>query len=220
MSKRLNGLCHVVIVFLVGLCLYSQAQGDPEGSLVTTLSKEQIKEFSTLVFNRDLRRQELAVTLRIGAEKQRELKGFMDEMAKEFGIKPEYSYSYQIEEKQLYQLVTNKLDKAGNPEKKKVRKVKSDSESQYLSRLLVARKLTENQIHVLAQLRAEKQKEAQLLDEKLRTTFKLEPTAGYRLEEASGKVFRLPPPEKSKDGKPVVEPSAKPNSGTPKSQSK
>lgn len=164
-------------------------------TVVATLSKEQIREFSAFVRNRNLRREELAVTTRIWVEKQRELKGFMDEMNKEFGMLPDHSYSYEIESKSLYQLSTNKIDKAGRPERKLVRKIKSDSEAKYVSRLMVARKLTEQQLQVLLQLRAEKQKEAKLLDEKLRQTFKLDPEAGYRLDEKTGQVVRLPAAE-------------------------
>lgn len=165
-------------------------------TVVATLSKEQIREFSAFVRNRNLRREELAVTTRIWVEKQRELKGFMDEMSKEFGMLPEHSYSYEIESKSLYQLSTNKVDKAGKPERKLVRKIKSDSEAKYVSRLMVARKLTEQQLQVLMQLRVEKQKEAKLLDEKLRQVFKLDPEAGYRLDEKTGQVVRLPAVEK------------------------
>ena len=171
--------------------------GEAGATLAATLSKEQIREFSAMVRNRNLRREEVAVTLRIGAEKQRELKGFLDELQKEFGMRPDCAYAYEIESKSLFQLSTNKLDKAGQPERKLIRKMKSDSESQYVSRLLVARKLTENQIQVLAQLRAEKTKEAQLMDNRLRQTFKLDPDAGYRLDEQTGKVFRLPAPDKA-----------------------
>jgi len=163
---------------------------------VATLSKEQIQEFSALVRNRNLRREELVVTTRIWVEKRRELKGFMDEMNKEFGMLPDQSYSYEIESKSLYQLSTNKIDKAGKPERKLVRKIKSDSEAKYVSRLMVARKLTEQQLQVLMQLRAEKQKEAKLMDDKLRQTFKLDPQTGYRLDEKTGQVFRLPVAEK------------------------
>jgi len=173
---------------------------DAAETVVTTLSKEQIREFAIMVNNRNLRRQEIAVALRIGAEKQRELKGFLDELQKEYDMKPECAYSYEIESKTLYQLVTNKLDKAGKPERKLLRKIKSEGEAQYVSRLMVARKLTENQIQVLAQIRAEKVKEAQLMDGKLRQTFKLDPNAGYRLDEKTGKVFRLPSAKKAEDG--------------------
>jgi len=179
--------------------------GEAGATLVATLTKEQVREFSTMVRNRNLRREEAVVTLRIGAEKQRELKGFMDELQKEFGMRPDCAYVYETDSKSLFQLNTNKLDKAGKPERKLIRKMKTDSESQYASRLLMARKLTENQIQVLAQLRAEKTKEAQLMDNKLRQTFKLDPDAGYRLDEQTGKVFRLPPPNKTEGAGTAVE---------------
>lgn len=170
--------------------------GAPEKeTLVATLSKEQIQEFSAFIRVRDLRREELIVTTRMWIEKQRELKAFAEEMNKEFGMTPDKAYTYEIETKSLYQLSTNQVGQAGKPERKLVRKIKSDSEAQYVSRLMVARKLTEQQIQVLAQLRSEKLKEAQLLDEKLRKTFKLDPKGGYRLDDKNGQVFRLPKKE-------------------------
>jgi hypothetical protein len=98
---------------------------------VARLSGDQIKQFARMVRIRDLRRGELVVLTRIREEKRREVKAFVDEMDKEFGMSPESAYTYEIKDKTLYRLSTNRLDKAGNPERKVVRKVKSDSESQY-----------------------------------------------------------------------------------------
>lgn len=173
---------------------------DAAETLVTTLSKEQIREFSTLVNNRNLRREEVAVVLRIGEEKQRERKSLLDVMQKEYEMKPECVYLFEAESKTLYQLVTNKLDKTGKPERKVFHKIKTGGEAKYVSRLMMARRMTENQIQVLAQLRAEKVKEAQLMDAKLRQTFKLDPDAGYRLDKKTGKVFRQPSAKKPEDG--------------------
>lgn len=224
MSSCLKGL----LIFLCYGCLSGVlvARGDDKSAvagsketLVATLSKDQIQEFSVFVRNRNLRREELVVTTRIWVEKQRELKAFMDEMSKEFGMSPEHSYSYEIESKSLYQLATNKTDTVGKPDRKLVRTIKSDSESKYISRLMVARKLTEQQLQVLMQLRAEKQQEATLMDGKLRQTFKLDPEAGYRLDEKTGQVFRQPASEKPTE--PVKESGQKPaNSAKKSSQNK
>jgi len=205
LSKASLGiLCCAVLFSVAGVRGEDKNAGAAaKGTAVATLSKEQIEEFSTLVRNRNLRREELVVTTRIWVEKQRELKSFMDEMNKEFGMLPDQSYSYEIESKSLYQLSTNRIDKAGKPERKLVRKIKSDSEAKYVSRLMVARKLTEQQLQVLLQLRTEKQKEARLMDEKLRQTFKLDPEAGYRLDEKTGQVFRLPAADKAEGPKPA-----------------
>jgi len=185
------------IVFCASLCVLPDkialaSEEVKPARVVAKLSADQIKQFSRMVRMRDLRRQELAVLSRIWEEKRREAKAFADEMAAEFEMSPESAYTYETKSKTLYRLSTNRLDKAGKPERKVARKVKSDSESQYLSRLMVARKLTEQQIGVLAQLRAEKAKEAQLQDDKLRETFKLEAGAGYRLDEKTGEVFLVP----------------------------
>ncbi len=189
------------VLFIGPFSVWAEDKKDtPEKeTVVATLSKDQIKEFATFIYVRDLRRQELVVTTRIYGEKQRELKGFVEEMSKEFGMAPVNAYTYDIKDKSLYQLSTNKLDKAGAPERKLVRKIDSDGESKYISRLMVARKLTEQQLVVLAQLREEKAKEAKLLDNKLRQTFKLDPEGSYRLDEKTGKVFRLPKVEKDKE---------------------
>lgn len=188
----------LVLAFGLSLCAGALfAAGDlndgvQSGQVVATLDKDQVKEFAAFVHARDLRREERFVVARLWREKQGELKGFVQELSQEFGLAPEQAYTYEIDSKSLFQLMTNKLDKAGNPEKKLIRKVQSDSEAQYLSRLMVARKLTEQQLNVLVMLNAEKAEESKLLDEKVRKRFGLDPEGGYRLDEKSGQVFRVP----------------------------
>jgi len=199
MREAFVGFVFVFCLGALGALAENKGTGAGKGKepVVATLSKDQIQEFATLVRIRDLRREELIVTTRIWGEKQRELKAFVDEMSKEFGMSPQNAYTYDIASKSLYQLSTNKVDKAGKPERTLARKIKTESEAKYVSRLMVARKLTEQQIVVLAQLREEKMKEAKLQDEKLRKTFNLDPEGGYRLDEKTGEVFRLPKPEKA-----------------------
>jgi len=188
------------VVLAFGLCLCAGLVYAAEdlkadvhrGPVVATLDKDQIKEFAAFVHVRDLRREEMFVLARLWREKQGELKGFVQELSQEFGLAPEQAYTYEIDSKSLYQLMTNKLDEAGSPEKKLIRKIRSDSEAQYLSRLMVARKLTEQQLSVLVMLNAEKAEETKLLDERLRKRFGLDPEGGYRLDEKSGQVFRVP----------------------------
>lgn len=158
-------------------------------TLVATLTKDQVADFASYVKVKNLRLEEVTVVARMQVEKQRELKGFLDEMSKEFGMAVDKSYSFERESRALYILSTNRVDKAGTPEKKLVKKVKTDGEAQYLARLMVARKLTEQQLFVLRQLKAEKSKEWNLADAKLRQTFKLATNAVYRLDETSGQVF-------------------------------
>ena len=188
------------VVLAFGLCLCAGLVCAAEdltaslqkGRVVATLDKGQIKEFAAFVHARDLRREERFVVARLWREKQGELKGFVQELSQEFGLAPEHAYTYEIDSKSLFQLMTNKLDKAGKPEKKLIRKVQSDSEAQYLSRLMVARKLTEQQLNVLVMLNAEKAEESKILDERLRKRFGLDPEGGYRLDEKTGQVFRVP----------------------------
>ena len=176
--------------------------GAQKESVVATLSKEQATEFAEYVHAKSLRREEFAVCGRLTVEKQGELKGFMDEMSKEFGMAPDKSYTFEKASRTLYLLSTNKVDKAGKPERSLVRQMKSESEAQYVSRLMVARGLTEQQLRVLAQLREEKAKEVGLVDAKLRKTFNLDPDLSYRLDEKTGQIFRLaalPTAEGAKD---------------------
>jgi len=164
-------------------------------AVVATLTKEQISEFSEYVHSKDLRREEVIVSDRLLSEKQRELNGFMNEMLKEFGIESGKAYTFDRETKSLYLLSTNQVDKAGNPARTLVRKMKSDSESQYVSRLMIARRLTEQQIFVLREIREEKTKEYAMVDAKLRQIFKLEPQVPYRLDEKTGQIIRMAVPQ-------------------------
>jgi len=175
-------------------------QESQKDSVVATLSKEQITEFSAYVRAKSLRREEFIVCSRLILEKQGELKGFMDQMGKEFGMAPDKSYTFEKATKTLYELSTNRVDKAGKPERSLVRQMKTESEALYVSRLMVARGLTEQQILVLAQIREEKAKEVGLVDNKLRQTFKLDPNASYRLDDKTGQVVRLAEPQPTDAG--------------------
>ena len=164
-------------------------------TVIASLTKEQVAEFSGYVHNKDLRREELIVSDRLLVEKQGELKGLMEEMSKEFGISPDKSYTFEKETKSLYLLSTNQVDKAGKPARTLLRQMKTDGEAQYLSRLMIARRMTEQQIFVLAQIREEKSKECGLIDAKLRQAFKLDPQTSYRLDEKTGQLIRLDVPQ-------------------------
>ena len=113
---------------------------------------------------------------------------------------PDKSYTFEKATKTLYELSTNRVDKAGKPERSLVRQMKTESEALYVSRLMVARGLTEQQILVLAQIREEKAKEVGLVDNKLRQTFKLDPNASYRLDDKTGQVVRLAEPQPTDAG--------------------
>ncbi|HRR33701.1 MAG TPA: hypothetical protein P5026_06365 [Kiritimatiellia bacterium] len=63
------------------------------------------------------------------------------------------------------------------------------SEAQMIRKLMLSRRLTEQQITVLMQLRAEKMKESGKTDAKLREVFGLDPKAQYRLEAATGRLL-------------------------------
>lgn len=194
----------LVVLFLVGqgywgLSLAKEREEGGKEEVVSTLSKEQVQEFSAFVQAKSLRREEFLVCTRLIREKQGELKGFVDELAKEFGMSSAKAYTFEKATRSLFELSTNRVDKAGKPERTLHRQIKTDSEAQYVSRLMVARGLTEQQLQVLVQLREEKAKEFGLLDNKLRQAFKLEPKVSYRLDEKTGRVFRLPVPESRDD---------------------
>ena len=167
------------------------APAEPE-TLVATLTTNQVKEFSAYVRSKSLRGQEYLVFGRMLSEKAKELKGFIDVMQREFNLSPDTSYQYEAASKKVYELSTNKLDKAGNRERTVVYACKSDQEAQRVSRLMLARRLTERQIDVLKQLREEKQKETVRTDAKLREVFHLDPKVQYRLDSETGRVFQVP----------------------------
>ena len=179
--------------------------------VVATLTEKQVAEFSDLVQAKNMRREEWIITGRLFLEKKGELKKFMDEMSKEFSMASDKSYTFETESRSLYLLSTNKMDKAGNPERSLVRQLKSDSEVKYITRLMVARRLTEQQISVLAQIREEKSKEFALIDAKLRQTFKLDPKASYRLDNQSAQILCV-------SEEPVKDAQAKDNSAVGKSK--
>lgn len=183
--------CVAVPFFATGLLAKEPAAPAAKETVVATLSKDQIKEFSIYARTEMLRREEFAVISRMIVEKQKELKGFVDEMSKEFDMSYDKSYTFEKESKSLYLLSTNKVDKAGKPERTLLKKIKTDGEAKYLSRLMVARRLTEQQLFVLRQLKVEKNKEFGLVDSKLRQTFKLDSKGSYRLDQKTGQVFQV-----------------------------
>ena len=193
MSKNqvVRAILGCVVVSAVAVVSFAKDKGDnpeAEETVVATLNKQQIDEFSQYINSKNLRRQEWLVTARILKEKQLELKGLMDNMSDEFNMDTDKSYTYEKSTKSLFEVSTNKTDKASSPERKLVRKVKSDSEALYLSRLMVARQLTEQQIFVLAQIVIEKNKEFNLVDSKLRKTYKLDKSSSYNLDNKTGKL--------------------------------
>lgn len=58
-----------------------------------------------------------------------------------------------------------------------------------IRKLMLSRRLTEQQVAVLLQLREEKMKEFSKIDAILRETFSLDPKARYRLDSDAGKLF-------------------------------
>lgn len=197
MTQLLKGTS---VSLLLGMLVVAQALSKEavapaqNETVVATLQKEQVSEFEAYVKVKELRREEVVVVSRMTLEKQTELKGFMDEMSKEFGIAADKSYTFEKGTKSLFVLSTNQVDKAGKPVRTLVKKIKTDTEAQYLARLMVARRLTEQQLIVLQQLKDEKSKEYGLVDAKLRQTFKLDPQGTYRLDEKTGQVVRLTAP--------------------------
>jgi len=182
-------LSYCVTFFVIGSSLAKESESVAQKEkVVTTLTKKQVAEFSDLVQAKNMRREEWIICGRLFLEKKGELKKFMDEMSKEFGMAPDKSYTFETASQSLFLLSTNKMDKAGNPERSLVRKLKSEGEVKYISRLMVARRLTEQQIFVFAQIREEKSKEFTLIDAKLRQTFKLDPKASYRLDEKTAQL--------------------------------
>jgi|688.fasta_scaffold255982_2 hypothetical protein len=193
-GKRVNdliGFALCVLVVCAAPCGEGATQAEPDGTAVAQLDKGQVAEFSAYVRQKILRSEEFDVCGRILAEKQGELKNFVKEMTEEIGISPDQTYTYETSTRSLYLLSTNAAARAGKPERTLIRKMKTESEAQYVSNLMLARSLTEQQIRVLKQLCEEKRGEFQQTDAKLRQRFKLDAQTAYRLDDQTGQIIRL-----------------------------
>lgn len=157
--------------------------------LVKTLTTNQVAQFQGYVQAKNLRNQEFVVCGRIVNEKRNELSKLNRDLEKEFGISPDKSYHFEAASKKLYELSTNGTEKVKGRERKLVREAKSESEAQMIRKMMLTRRLTEQQVAVLLQLREEKMKEFSKIDAKLRETFGLDPKARYRLDSDAGKLF-------------------------------
>jgi len=187
-------------VTVVAFCVFSGFVGtilaEDAGSnrvadekLVKTLTTNQVAQFQGYVQAKNLRNQEFVVCGRIVNEKRNELNKLNRDLEKEFGISPDKAYHFEAASKKLYELSTNSTDKAKGPDRKLVREAKSESEAQMIRKLMLSRRLTEQQVAVLLQLREEKMKEFSKIDAILRETFSLDPKARYRLDSDAGKLF-------------------------------
>jgi hypothetical protein len=195
MHKRMiaerKGLLLVACLVVGGVLAKEKEAVVAKQDVIATLTKEQVSEFTQYVRAKELRSQEYGVCERMIVEKRRELKKLQDEMKKEFDMSPDHSYTYEMSTQTLFLLSTNKVDKAGKPEKTVIKKIKTGGESEFLSSKMLARKLTEQQIVVLAQLCEEKKIEFQQTDNQLRQKFKLGAGVSYRLDDKTGQVIRL-----------------------------
>ena len=181
------GVCTVFVGTILAEDAGSNRVADEK--LVKTLTTNQVAQFQGYVQAKNLRNQEFVVCGRIVNEKRNELNKLNRDLEKEFGISPDKAYHFEAASKKLYELSTNSTDKAKGPDRKLVREAKSESEAQMIRKLMLSRRLTEQQVAVLLQLREEKMKEFSKIDAILRETFSLDPKARYRLDSDAGKLF-------------------------------
>ena len=185
----------VLLAVLAGVPSVAADTGRLKGTLVAELASEQATEFSAYVRMRGARQEEIRVIARMLKEKRGELSDLIGKMAADFGIAPDCSYMYKAATKSLYLLSSNKVDKASVPERTLLRTFTSAEEAKEAEGLILARRLTEQQIRVLEQLRVEKQCEFRNTDSQLRKRFKLDSGTAYHLDEATGRLMCVTPPQ-------------------------
>lgn len=181
------GVCSAFVGTVLAEDVGSDRAADEK--LVKALTTNQVAQFQGYVQAKNLRNQEFIVCGRIVNEKRNELNILNRDLEKEFGVSPDKSYHFEGASKKLYELSTNSTDKVKGRDRKLVREAKSESEAQMIRKMMLSRRLTEQQVAVLLQLREEKMKEFSKIDAKLRETFGLDPKARYRLDSDTGKLF-------------------------------
>lgn len=158
------------VVLAFGLCLCAGLVYAAEdlkadvhrGPVVATLDKDQIKEFAAFVHVVGFAARKNVCLGAFVAGKAGE-RCFVQELSQEFGW---FSRRIRMKSKSLYQLMTNKLDEAGSPEKKLIRKpIGQRGAISFASH--GGPEVTEQQLSVLVMLNAEKAEETKLLDERL-----------------------------------------------------
>ncbi len=162
---------------------------DPKPVAVRKLGKDDAAAFVRLTVARSARFDELTIFRRVLREKQAEFQEALSGLEKKFGLDPKKSYSYEGTTHKLFEL-TAAAKKGAEPTKKEVKSFKDAKSAEPLATAMVARKLVENQITVLAQLSREKEQEAALVDAKIHKMFKLDDNGTYSFNTADSTIYR------------------------------
>ena len=178
-------VCAVFVSTAVALSVFAD---DPKPRV---LSEKEAETFSTVVVNRETKKQNYIALERLVAEKQALFKTVASSLASNHQVKPNESYTYVAADKTLYLLSTNGVAKGKEPKKTVVTKFKTDEESLPLRKLMATRLQIETQLGVLAALAEENKQEALGWDAHLRKTFDLKPAVQYEIKKRDDGAFEI-----------------------------
>ena len=159
--------------------------------VMKTLSKTDAEMFARIVALREGARENFVVTTRLLQEKQSNFRSVSEVLDKEHGVKPDFPYTYDIEEKALFQLSTNAVKKGEQPARTLVKRFKTGEEALPLATLMLKRQRVESHIIALAQIAEEQREENARWDEHLRKTFSLEPMTRYQIKKVNDDQYQL-----------------------------
>jgi len=155
------------------------------------LTEGEAATFSSIVVNRETKRQNFFALERLIADKQALFKKVSDSLAKDHQVKTDASYTYVAADKTLYLLSTNGVARGKEPKKTVVAKFKNEEDSLPLRKLMATRLQAENQLAVLNTLAEENRVATLDWDAHLRTTFGLKPSARYEVKKRDDGAFEL-----------------------------
>jgi len=155
------------------------------------MSKEEATQLTQAVVSLRQSKERELICERLLLEKQKMLKSLISLMEKDHGFVSNQSYTFIASDNTLFQIITNRVAGAKEPERKLVKKFKSKEEAAPLVRLMSARQRTERQILSLAELILENRNESVTWENGLKKKFGLEPSSSYKVTKISDSEYHL-----------------------------
>lgn len=177
--------------------------------VVKVLTPAEAERLVRLNQMRRERQDELTILGRLSGEKQSELESFNVKLSKEYGIDDQRVYTYDATNRTVYLLLpsegqpaaaggtvaakggvqTNAVAVAAAARRLPHRVFPTAEESQAFAQLVVAKKLTQQQLDVFATVEREKRLELAQVQGLLKKELGIDPQRNYRFEEETRKLY-------------------------------
>ena len=154
-----------------------------------------------LAESRELRRGEIVVLSRLLVEKQNELRRMDRRLQEVFGVDPSVTYQYDADSRCIYRLDTKEgaeeLARAGGVDPEDLitrtihRELATPDAANAFTRLVSAKKITNNEIRVLQLLLREKNMELKKVETTLAARFSIAPDKHYEYDASAQTLFEI-----------------------------